>query len=555
VQGELLLLFALHLALTGLPLAAASLGAARLGVRQVPVLLAIGLLVSATVGLLGFWTYYGSRTLGQTFSCFVLMGSVLLIALSLHGGRLGRPLLRQLAIPLGLWALGSVFLVYLGFLHGGLDNPIGTAMSRFAGGLPADNDIPKYFAEWFYLHGHGERPPEFPGEWLSSDRPPLQVGYVLSQRPFGWDEHALTYQVLGVMLQQLWIVGLWALLLAAKVGRVTRALTMATVLVSGLAILNGFFVWPKMLPAALLLAAAAMVLTPLWDDLRRTLWGAGLVAGLCALAMLAHGGTVFGVIALAAVAAYRGMPSWRWIGVAAAVGVVLMAPWSAYQKWGDPPGNRLNKWTLAGVVEVDDRGTLEAIGDAYGEVGLGGALHNKGQNLVTMVGGGPMVETIETGLESDELRDWVATARLVIFFNLFPSLGLLLLAPLAMFAARRRGPPQAEWSFALVCFAALAVGIVGWALLVFGSEAMRTVLHAGTYLLPILAMAGAVAGLRASFPRFALWWVGAWALISLALYVPALDPPPGTSYSLLAALLVALSLGGFGALSLLGSRD
>ena len=46
-----------------------------------------------------------------------------------------------------------------------------------------------------------------------------------------------------------------------------------------------------------------------------------------------------------------------------------MAPWSAYQKYGDPPGNRLTKWTLAGVVEVDDRGTAEAIFDSYGEAG------------------------------------------------------------------------------------------------------------------------------------------------------------------------------------------
>ena len=84
------------------------------------------------------------------------------------------------------------------------------------------------------------------------------------QHPFGWDASQLDYQVLGVVLQQLWIVGLWALLVAARVGRVTRALAMVAVLVSDLAIVNGFFVWPKLLPAAMLLAAAALVMTPLW---------------------------------------------------------------------------------------------------------------------------------------------------------------------------------------------------------------------------------------------------------------------------------------------------
>jgi hypothetical protein len=305
-----------------------------------------------------------------------------------------------------------------------------------------------------------------------------------------------------------------------------------------------------MLPAALLLAAAALVLTPLWDELRRSFWGATLVAALCALALLAHGGSVFGVIPLALVAAIRGMPSWRWIGVAALVGIALMAPWSAYQKYAAPPGNRLVKWTLAGVVEIDDRGTVEAIADSYDEAGFGGALHNKGQNFVTMVGGGPMVAGVKTAIEGGKARDIAGAAKNTIFFNLIPSLGLLLLAPIAMLFARRRGPPAAEWSFALVCFAAVGLGAVSWGLLVFGSEALRAVLHVGSYLLPVLAMAGAVAGLRASFPRFAVYWVGAWALISLALYTPALLPPPGTSYSFLAGLLAALGLAGFAVLSL-----
>jgi hypothetical protein len=547
---ELFLILLLHLVLTALPGVAATLLAARLGVRGVPVLLAIGIAATAAVAMLAFWAYYADPVVGESLSYLALIGPVALIAWLLFERQLPEGLLRQLAVPLGLWALGSLFLVFLGFLHGGADAPLSTAATRFIGPLPADNDIPAFFAEWFYRHGHESTPPVFPGEWLSSDRPPLQVGYALAQYPFGWDEDKLNYQVLAVVLQQLWIVGLWALLLAARVGRVTRALTMVTVLVSGLAIVNGFYVWPKMLPAALLLAAAALVLTPLWDELRRSLWGAGLVAALCALAMLAHGGSVFGIIPLVGVAAFRGLPSWRWIGVAALVGFALMAPWSAYQKYADPPGNRLVKWTLAGVVEIDERGVSETIVDAYGDAGLEGTLHNKGQNFVTMFGGGPMVETVESALDSGEAADMIGAGKTIVFFNLFPSLGLLLLAPFAMFFARRRGPPAAEWRFALVCFATLALGALAWGLLVFGSEALRTVQHVGSYLLPVLGMAGAVAGLRASFPRFAVGWVGCWILISLVLYVPAQLPPPDTSYSVLAGLLAALGLGGFAALAL-----
>ena len=55
------------------------------------------------------------------------------------------------------------------------------------------------------------------------------------------------YEALGVVLQQLWIIGMWALLIAARVSRRTRSLAIVAALVSDVAITNGFFVWPKLL--------------------------------------------------------------------------------------------------------------------------------------------------------------------------------------------------------------------------------------------------------------------------------------------------------------------
>jgi len=554
-SSDTLLLLAKHLILTGLPLAAAILFAARRGVRQVPVLLGIGLAASGVVGLLGFWSYYGNRLTGETFSYFVLIGSAGLAGWSLYGGHLDRALLRRLATPLALWALGSAFLLFLGFVHGGAEpEPLLTAMTRFSHQLPGDNYLPLYFAEYFFQHGHHGVPPDY-ASFLASDRPPLQIGYALSQRQFGWSADQLDYQVLGVVLQQLWIVGLWALLVAARVGRLTRALAMVAVLVSDVAIVNGFFVWPKLLPAAMLLAAAALVMTPLWTRLRHNLWAAALVATLCALAMLGHGSSAFGVIPLVLVAAYRGLPSWRWIGVAAAVGIVLMGSWSAYQKYGDPPGNRLTKWTLAGVVEIDSRGTREAIFDAYGEAGIGGTLHNKAENFATMSGGTMAPDAIRAAFESGSLGEIVRNFRIVNFFFLLPSLGLFLLAPFAMAVARRRGRRNpAEWSFALTCFAVFSIGAIVWGLLVFGNGPDRTLFHIGSYLLPILAIAGAIAGLRATFPRFALYYVGLASVLSLALYAPSLDPPPGSYYLPVAIVVVVAALAGYVAVALLGDR-
>ena len=218
----MLWMLAEHLVLTGLPLMAAMLLAAGLGVRSVPVLLATGMAASGAAAMLTFWAYYADPLIGENLSYLVVFGSVAISAWILFSRDLDSRLLRRLGTPLALWALGSTFLVFFGFLHGGTDNPLGTAATRSLVQLPSDNAIPSFFAEWFFQHGHHGTPPVFPGEWLASDRPPLQVGYVLAQRPFGWDSTGLHYQVLGVILQQLWIVGLWALLLAARVGRRQR---------------------------------------------------------------------------------------------------------------------------------------------------------------------------------------------------------------------------------------------------------------------------------------------------------------------------------------------
>lgn len=553
-SGTLLSILALHLVLTGLPGAAAALFSARRGVDRVPVLLAIGLAATGVLAIASFWAYYADPLLGKSLAWLVLFGSVAAIAWSLAGRRIDPALLRGLAVPAALWALGSAFILFLGFGHGGVDTPLATAGTRFSGELPSDADIPRFFAEWFYFNGHEGTPPLYPGEWLSSDRPPLQVGYVLGQRPVFWDGDGLHYEVLGVVLQQLWIVGLWALLLAARVGRVTRALAVSLVLVSGLVLVNGFYVWPKLLPAAFLLAAAALVLTPLWERVRDDPRAAALLAALLALALLGHGASVFAVLGLAVVAAARGLPSLRWLGAAVAAGAVLMVPWFGYQSYGDPPGNRLQKWMLAGEIDVDDRSTPEAIADGYSEAGLSGTLHNKGQNFVTIAGGGPAFESAEDAVEAvgdGELDDAVRGIRAVAFFYLLPSLGALLLAPLSMVVLRRRRQGSAaDWRFALVCFAFVGVSCLAWALLLFGSLPSRTVLHVSSYAMPLLAIAGSVAGLRAIAPRFALWYLGAVGALGLALYTPSLDPPPGTGYEVVPLLLAAASFAGFLAVAL-----
>jgi hypothetical protein len=549
---ELLWMLGEHLLLTGLPAAAATLCAARMGLRSVPLLLAVALAASGATAILSFWLYYADPTLGQTGSFFFVFGSALLAAWSLREG-VDRELLRALAIPFGLWALASAFVLFLGFVHGGLAEPLHTAANRFSHELPGDNDIPRHFADYFYVYGHRGTPPPY-ADWLSSDRPPLQIGYVLAQRPFGWDTPGLHYQVLTVVVQQLWVLGLWALLAAARLTPRTRGLVGFAAIVSDVAIVHGFFTWPKLIAAAFLFAALAMVLSEDWQRLRRAPWAGALFAALCGLAMLAHGSSAFFVLPLLAVAAVRGVPSWSWLGTGAAVGLVLLGSWGAYQRYADPPGDRLVKWQLGGSLEIDDRGAVATVLDGYRAEGLGGTLDNKWGNVTALVSQGGVEKTAE------EAADFVAegdpgkailTVRVLRFFNLLPCLGLLLLGPLAMLVARLRGRPEgSDWRFAVLALGFSALACLTWVLLMFGGPNATTVIHQGSLAVPLLAVCGCVAGACAVDLRFGIGLVAANVALVLLLYVPALGSAAAGAYSLSAGLLAAAALAGIALLTL-----
>jgi hypothetical protein len=246
----------------------------------------------------------------------------------------------------------------------------------------------------------------------------------------------------------------------------------------------------------------------------------------------------------------RGLPSWRWVGAGLLAGLILLAPWGAYQKYFDPPGSRLAKWMLAGDIPVDSRGTGEAIRDSYSEAGLAGVLHNKKENFKQLTEGPDAASQTWDGISdiaSGDAAHGVRTIRFARFRWIFPALGLLIVAPFAMLAGAIRGRRDADdWRFAIFCLAVVTAGCVIWALLLWGSEQSRPSIHIGSLALPILAMAGAVAGLRATFPRLATVLVLANAVTVLALYTPALDHVPGSSYSPVAALLAAAALAGYG---------
>jgi hypothetical protein len=567
--GALLVLAVVQLTLIAAPGVAAALLALRLGVRDEAVLICSGLAGSGVAALLGFWLYFGLPGLGPAYAYLLFFGSLAGIAWLLPRLSAQRELLLRLATPLGLWALGCLFIVFLGFFAGGADHALETGAQRFATEpslFASDNFIPLFFSEWIFAGSHGAAP-VFAPDWLLSDRPPLQIGYVLTQRAFGWDTAMLHYQLIGIAVQQLWIPAAWALLTAARASRRTRALAMVAALVSDVVVVNSFYVWPKLLGAAFVIAALALLVAPGRSPLRARPWTVLLLAALAALAYLSHGSSSFGLIPLAAVALWRGIPNWRWLGAGLAVLLVLVVPWTAYQKYGDPPGDRLIKWSLAGVAEVDDRGVAETMVDSYREAGFDGTVENKAGNFWLMFGGSPAGLLLPPGFPYgdawQESRDAgsalvhgdvdaaVSKVRELKHWHLLWAFGLLLLALPAIAVGRlRRGwRGSDEWWLARVCLVFFAVGVVAWCLLMFGNLIGRAVPTSTSLALPLIGLVGLVVGLRATIPRLAPWLVGANVLFVLVVYTPYLQLPAGRSYSTFAAIVFLASLAGFVALS------
>jgi hypothetical protein len=542
---------ALHLLLIAAPGVAAVFVAVNRKVRDVPTLLGIGLAVSGVSALTAFFAYFAFHVVGVGFSYAVLIGSVLVVPWAWQGIK-GRAPWRELATPIVLWWLAAFFVLFLGFLHGGVGKqplePVIVSTTRFSRPLAVDNYLPLYFSKWLYSHGHAAAAPPI-GEWLSSDRPPLQMGYVLLQRPFAWDSNGLQYQVLGVALQQLWVVGLWALLLAVRVRPRTRTLMVVAGLVSDVVILHGFYVWPKLIAVGFLLASAALLLTDRWRGTRGSLGMGALVASLWALALLCHTSSVFVIVPLAMLALLR-RPTWQWVAAVIAVGIVLLAPWSAYQRYFDPPGNRIVKWNVAGVVPIDNRSVGQALSDSYQQLGWSGWLENKARNVNAITGGAHGLTDFGHGLRlmvTGHVSEAIRVFRLQRYNALVYSLGLFVLTPFLVLwiLARRRRRDQRDWRFALQSLLLVTVSCAVWILVLFGSTASPTAIWLGSLAVPVLALAGCIAAIASATPTLATTLVAHNALTVLALYTPILDPLPDTRFSYVAAAATLGSLVGY----------
>lgn len=499
-----------------------------------------GLLLLGLISLLTFFCYVRSPPLGRAIAIAAWLIIPLLATVRLSKGARAMDRLRTHALAFLPCLVLALLVLWIGLpLQEWTGQDSQVPAHRWMK-MPIDNWLPYILAAM--VHEGRLDVPMF-GDWLSSDRPPLQSGLFLLFKSIQANANGLQYQATSTWAQTLVLVPL-AMLLRPLSSWQTRAVILLALAMSSLVLVNSLYVWPKLLAASFCALYHLMLfresLFPGRSALRFSL--AGVAAGL---AMSTHGGALFALLGSTAVFAMRGRRNLLAGIPIGAAAILTYLPWLVYQRFIDPPGSRLLKWHLAGQIDIDDRTLGQTFLHAYGALTPGKWLTDHVSNLHWMA-------KFCTRFPSDVVAVLTqqAPVSLIIdrsFFHLcyamwFASpLWLFLLAPLIVSRSRRHlgGFQQPDG-----LLQATGAGLLVWALLMF--ERDSTLIHHGAYF-SFLALMLVVLANIATVSRNLLYAV-AGLNISLSLWVYAFTRPPmpGEMFGLVAVgatLALALSLG------------
>jgi hypothetical protein len=252
-------------------------------------------------------------------------------------------------------ALAAIYLGMLYLWNSGV-REFELAAVRFAPGrtpMPVDNVIPYLLSTRIEV---GDSTHALILNWNGGDRPPLETGFVLMTRFLmgGLKISAMTLAfAAGVVAQLVWVPALYSLLRSMGARHAVSILGTIFVGVAATSMINTTYTWPKMLSAALVIAALAVLVSAIRQ--RQGPLVPVVSAGIFfALGLLAHGAAAFSLPALAILAIVlfhrSGWGKTKWALLFGAIAAfVVYTPWMAYQRFADPPGDRLLKWHLAGV--------------------------------------------------------------------------------------------------------------------------------------------------------------------------------------------------------------
>lgn len=485
--GRLLVLSVWSAVVIALPAFSIIFLCARLGIVDPLKLGLAGLVGTSTFSYLNFWIWLINPTLGfianSVFLAIFLLSALYLFR-SANYGDLEK--LRPWKLAGSAWLFYGLFIVTLGLAPFGLELPLENIAGRFTHPLPIDNQLPRLFA--LQISG-GEVLTPMVGDWLSSDRPPLQTAFYLSSGAFPHFESDLFYFVHSSFLQCLWLPALWLMLKSINLSPLTSLLTLLVCAISGSALVHGVFTWPKLLPAAFILLLVAVFLSSRKETLDDSFL-AVLIGAASALSMLAHGGSIFALLGLGVYTVfYRKIPSLKCVAVAVSTGLAILLTWSLYQHFFDPPGDRLLKWHLAGVIPIDERSFSATLIESYASLEFSEIVSNKLENVKSILGGYDVWPSlVAKAAIMDVSGDEAYALRLAQFFSVFAALGLFAVSPILLLLPSKRS--HHEKTMSKMIFFIVASTLLAWVLLLFGPG--FTIIHQGTLALILLAFAASV---------------------------------------------------------------
>lgn len=511
----------------------------------------LGALAPVVIGYLAFWLYFAHPLAGKFFSWLSLAAILGTLA---HAYLLPRllspsPLLSVSPSPrlhhrlLALTFLAGSFYISALYVYPGIKFT-DTACQRFIARMPGDNEIPRIFAERLFI---GMSPKGPGGDWLSSDRPPLQTGLALVAMPAfraaGVDID-IACATAGVWFQLLWIPALWCFLRWLGVTEREAHAGAAALVFTGFLLFNSIFTWPKLGGAALVLLAFCTFFRDASSsphDLRRRFALGGALAGFGALA---HGGVMFSLLALAPFALLKLRQRWTAWLCAGAVFASLALPWMAYQRFYEPPGTRLVKWHIGGVIPPDARSVSTALRDSYRELGWKKAWETRRQNFSMLFHGEWKNLLSPTTARAYDRRVQEAAYPLRAIGGWALALGAV--GWLAWFAKKTRRnlrPWRDRGTAHLLALGWLALTLVIWVSLMFFPNSV--LVHQGSLVTQLLAL-----GLLCASALLAgRWFFGALAVVEIFLFAftwlapsPAVATIPPHLPAILTAACAALAV-------------
>lgn len=275
---------------------------------------------------------------------------------------------RAQKFPVCAWFL-TAFLVFTVLHLGGTGSGAWEAARRFAPAVwSSDHLLPGIFAETVRLGVHPLQ--TLPGDWSLSDRPPLMAGgYLLFADLFallqanndGPHVHAATLGVGGITLSALWAAALyWGVRRAGKSPAAVATIGVILVALTPFALFNTGYTWPKLMGAAFSIAAAAYAFRRRAP--RRAPFGeTATFGGLAGFAMLCHSASAFFLAPVALI--YFATRLWRSpkaLVAGAAVGLALLATWSAFKATALPSDDPLLAYALTGELHLGSQEPLLA---------------------------------------------------------------------------------------------------------------------------------------------------------------------------------------------------